>query len=131
MITFRQFLQERTVRSEDIDSIEAKIRTECNLEKFWLYQSTLNPNIIGLQLIVVGKKKQGNGSGTKAMNMLCDFADSHSLTIALSPSERSAHTGTTSKARLVQFYQRFGFVKNTGRNKHPGVSATMYRAPNR
>jgi len=129
MMTFKQFLQERTSRDAEIEALENKIRSECGLEKFWLYHSGQNPDILGLQLIVVGKDNQGNGQGTKAMKMLCDYADEHGLIIALSPSERSKHTGTTSKTRLIEFYGRFGFVKNTGSKKHPRVSATMYRTP--
>jgi GNAT superfamily N-acetyltransferase len=131
MMTFKEFLQERTSRDAEIEALENKIRSECSLEKFWLYHSGQNPDIIGLQLIVVGKDSQGSGQGTKAMKMLCDYADEHGLIIALSPSERNKHIGTTSKTRLIEFYGRFGFVKNTGNKKHPRVSATMYRAPKR
>lgn len=127
MITFKQFLAESS--SEELDALEDKIRTECNLEKFWLISSKMNPDIIGLQLIVVDKSERERGQGSKAMKMLCDYADQHRMIIALSPADRSKQTGTTSKARLVRFYERFGFVKNTGKKKHPRVQATMYRVP--
>lgn len=128
MITFKQFLHERTSTTTDLDALEDKIRKEAGLSKFWLYGND-DSDIVGLQLIAVDKDKQGQGQGTKAMKMLCHYADEHGLIIALSPSEKSAHTGTTSKARLVQFYERFGFVKNTASKKHPRISATMYRTP--
>lgn len=131
MITFKQFIIERESKSGDIEALEDKIRAECGLEKFWLYQSAQNPDIIGLQLITVSRGEQGSGKGTKAMEMLCKYADEHNKIIALSPSNKSEHTGTTSTARLVEFYKRFGFVKNTGNKKHPRVSAAMYRAPKR
>lgn len=129
MITFKQFIIERELTSSSIDEIEDKIRKECGLEKFWIQQTPRNPDIINLQLIVVSKDERGNGQGTKAIKMLCDYADQNGFIIALTPSDKSEHTGTTSKARLIKFYERFGFVKNAGSKQHPGISATMYRAP--
>lgn len=129
MITFKEYITELNTSSEEIDALEDKIRTEVGLEKFWLYSSNLHPNVVGLQLIVVSKENHGGGRGTKAMQMLCDYADKHRLTIVLSPSERNARTGTTSKTRLIDFYSRFGFIKNTGKNKDPRFTATMYRTP--
>ncbi len=129
MTTFKEYITELNTSSEEIDALEEKIRNEVGLDKFWLYSSTMHPNVIGLQLIVVGKENQGGGRGSKAMKMLCDYADLHNLTVVLSPSERNARTGTTSKTRLIDFYSRFGFVKNAGKNKDHRFTATMYRTP--
>lgn len=56
--------------------------------------------------------------GTAVLRELTRFADDHNARILLSPSPR-----------LVPFYQRFGFVENTGRRRDARVSATMYREP--
>lgn len=127
MITFKQFLLE-FASSSMINSLENKIRKECKLAKFWLSHKE-GSDIIGLQIIVVNKEAQGEGRGTKAMQMLCAFADKNGMKIALSPSAKSASTGTTSKTRLIHFYERFGFVKNSGKTKDHSISAEMVRTP--
>jgi predicted GNAT family N-acyltransferase len=63
------------------------------------------------------------------MKELCEYADANKLTIVLSPSERNKQMGTTSKARLTEFYKRFGFVENRGKNKDFRFTASMYRTP--
>jgi GNAT superfamily N-acetyltransferase len=76
-----------------------------------------------LSLISIPESMRGQGIATKVMQEIIDEADSNGWNIALSP---SADFGS-SKARLVKFYQRFGFVANSGRNKDYAVSETMLR----
>lgn len=79
--------------------------------------------IITLSRIVVPEGERGAGKGTAAMQALVDYADSTGQHVALSP---SADFGGN-KARLVQFYKRFGFIENKGKNRAFTTSESMYR----
>jgi GNAT superfamily N-acetyltransferase len=76
--------------------------------------------------IRVEKKNRKQGLGTSFMEDLCKFGDHHKLPVRLSP---GTDFGASSKARLVNFYKRFGFVENKGRNKYFAFRETMYREP--
>jgi len=76
--------------------------------------------------VVVPKESRGQGKGTKFMNDLAKYADSLGKTIYLTPDKIF---GATSKARLVKFYKRFGFVENKGRQRVFEMSSSMYRKP--
>lgn len=78
-----------------------------------------------LSRIAVPKEARGTGIGTKVLRQLADFADSKRLKIELSPEPLFGG----SKAKLVDFYKRFDFVENKGRNKDFTLSETMYRLP--
>lgn len=80
---------------------------------------------IKVSKIVVPKKERNKGIGSKAMRLLCDYADSTKQVIILSPS--SDFGG--SKTRLIAFYKYFDFISNKGRNKRYDYSETMYRKP--
>jgi len=58
------------------------------------------------------------------MEDLIRFADERGLQIRLNPSDE---LGATSLGRLERFYKRFGFVKNSGRNKDFSISERFYR----
>ncbi len=79
--------------------------------------------VVTVSKIVVPKEARGTGAGSQAMRSLVEYADKHGKTLALTPD--SAFGG--SKSRLVEFYKRFGFVENKGRNKDYAVSETMIR----
>lgn len=78
---------------------------------------------INLSKIIVPQNERSTGKGTQAMQSLVDYADRTGQRITLSPSTDFGGT----KSRLVQFYKRFGFVENKGRNKDYEISETMYR----
>jgi GNAT superfamily N-acetyltransferase len=75
--------------------------------------------------VVVPKAQRGTGMGSAFMDDLAKAADADGATLALSPS--SDFGG--SKARLIEFYKRFGFVPNKGRTKDFTISESMYREP--
>ena len=83
----------------------------------------LSNNIITVSKIIVPEDARNSGTGTKAMKILTDYADKNNHTIALTPS--SDFGGN--KNKLIEFYKRFGFVLNKGRNKDYEISETMYR----
>ena len=75
--------------------------------------------------IVVPEAERGAGVGSRVMSDLIAEADAKGVPLALSPT--SDFGG--SKARLMDFYQRFGFVPNKGANKDFATRETMIRAP--
>lgn len=80
-------------------------------------------DVITLSRIVVPESERGAGKGTAAMQALIDYADSTGQHIALTPS--SDFGGN--KKRLTDFYKRFGFVENKGKNRAFSTSESMYR----
>lgn len=80
---------------------------------------------VTLSKIVVPKAERGSGAGTQFMSDLTALADKDRRMLTLSPS--SDFGG--SKKRLEDFYKRFGFVSNKGRNKDFEISESMYRKP--
>jgi hypothetical protein len=89
------------------------------------YESKKSP-LITLSRIEVPKDLRSTGMGTQALQELAQYADQSKKTIALSPSK---DFGATSVDRLKDFYKRFGFVENKGKNKDFSISESMYRLP--
>lgn len=83
-----------------------------------------------LGYLEVPKINRKAGIGSKLMTTLCQYADQQNLRITLSPALKGNTMGTTSSARLVKFYKRFGFVLNKGRRSDLILSERMYRVPN-
>ena len=79
-------------------------------------------NEIVLNKVIVLKEARGSGIGTNFMKDLVRYAKAKGKTLALTPS--SDFGGN--KARLVEFYKRFGFVENKGKNKDYEISEAMY-----
>lgn len=75
--------------------------------------------------IVVPKDQRGSGIGTAVMQDLLETADEQGATVALTPSDDFGG----SVARLREFYKRFGFIPNKGRNADYSISEAMYRLP--
>lgn len=78
-----------------------------------------------LSKVVVPKGQRESGIGSAFMRELTKAADEDGAQLALSPG--SDFGG--SKARLVDFYKRFGFVPNKGRNIDFSISESMRREP--
>lgn len=81
------------------------------------------PSEIVLNKVIVPKESRGTGIGSDFMVDLTRYADNQGKVISLTP---SADFGG-SKARLTEFYKRFGFVENKGKNKDYEISEAMYR----
>ena len=86
-----------------------------------------NGNIV-LHNLRVEKDKRKQGLGSAFMEELCNKADSMGKTIELNLGDKSSGE-TTSKSRLIDFYRRFGFVRNFGRTKDYRLNCQMYRRP--
>lgn len=86
-----------------------------------------NESDITLSKIKVPEGTEGAGQGTKAMEDLIRYADTKGKRIVLTPSK---DFGATSVRRLVEFYKRFGFVVNRGRQRDFSTREAMLRRPN-
>lgn len=122
MKSFKHFLSE---------SIPKHYGTIIKFREHWNKKGVQNSTVetasyIRPQDIKIEPSEQGKGLGTAFMEDLCKYADWSDLQIRLSPSD--AH-GASSISRLVNFYKRFGFVENKGKNKNLSFSETMYRNP--
>ena len=109
------------------EDIASDIKSQLGIERFDIFEYD---DYIKLDTIVVGKENQGKGLGTKALQMLTDYADSVNKRIVLTPGVKDPHFGTTSRARLVRFYKQFGFKESKGRYIDYQLGAgKMYRDP--
>lgn len=112
---FREYLRENT---NFINSIKKKYQNE--FSKINIYEFD---NKISIDLIIT--KEKNTGAGTKLMQDICEYADKENKIIILSPSDEFGGN----KKRLIEFYKRFGFVENKGKNKEFLIFESMYRAP--
>ena len=91
------------------------------------FQLALNRNgDIALEWIIIDRGAQRAGVGSDVMRQLTRYADANGRRILLSPAEDAGST----RSRLVNFYKRFGFVENKGRDRDFSTRAGMYRDPN-
>lgn len=84
-----------------------------------------NGSTVTLSRIVIPEGNRSAGTGSRVMQEIVDWADANGKKIALTP---SADFGGNKK-RLGEFYKRFGFVDNKGKNKDFEVSESMVREP--
>jgi GNAT superfamily N-acetyltransferase len=111
---------------ESISDFSKQMMTKYDLTSFYAYE---NGDQITLSMIEVPKVNRKQGIGTSVMTDLINYADEHQKRIVLTPGLHDPLHGTTSRARLIKFYKRFGFVENRGRNKDFSISELMYREP--
>lgn len=101
------------------------IEHKYGLTKFELDYLTNNDGSkdILLAIFIVPEEKRSSGIGSQVMNELCKYADNKNKIVYLYPALKHMGMGTTSRARLIKFYQRFGF------KVHRSNGITMYRLP--
>ena len=109
-----------------IEQLSQDIESRYGLDSFTVYEKG---DDVTLGMITVPKGKRKQGVGTAAMNDLIEYADTNNKRVKLTPDVKGNDQGTTSRKRLVDFYKRFGFVENKGRNKDFTVSEGMFRLP--
>ena len=102
--------------SKSLSDIENKFK-DVSLD---LYEKN---NTINLSRIVVPKDMRNSGVGTDVMQDLISYADQTGQKVALTPS--SDFGGNVKK--LKEFYKRFGFVENKGKNKDFTTRESMIR----
>lgn len=104
------------------------VREKYGLDSFQMYFRT--DGVLYLDRIIVKKGERKRGIGTAVLEEVTRFADAHGLMMQLMPATRDDYFGSTSRARLVRFYKRFGFVENKGRHRDFGIGHdVMYRMP--
>lgn len=81
-------------------------------------------DVVTLSRIVADEK--GKGNGTRFMEDFTGLADRNGWTLALTPDDSF---GASSVGRLKNFYKRFGFKENKGRNADMAISESMVRVP--
>ncbi len=112
---FREYLRENT---NFITGIKKKYSEEFSKINIYEFEDK-----ISIDLIIA--KEKSTGAGTRLMQDICDYADKEKKTIILSPSSEFGGN----KKRLIEFYKRFGFVENKGKNKEFLIFESMYRLP--
>jgi len=116
----------RSLLNENIESWASQIESKYNLKSFFVSEYK---DKIKLDTIIVNKEDRGKGTGSKVMEELCDYADRNQKIITLTPAVKDDFQGTTSQSRLIDFYKKFDFVLNKGRNKDFTISELMFRLP--
>jgi GNAT superfamily N-acetyltransferase len=111
------------VTESTIQDIKDKYKD--SLEDLYISQNDKKKQL-GLSIIKIKKDLQKTGTGTKVMKDIIGYADSIGYTIILTP---STDYGASSIPRLKDFYKRFGFVENKGKNADYTISDSMYRLP--
>jgi len=81
------------------------------------------PNVY-VQSIEVGKDQRGQGTGSKVMQEIQQWAKDHKLPILLSPEPERGHKGG-----LDRFYSRLGFKSNLGRKGDSRFSGSRKWTP--
>ena len=114
---------------ETISDFSDRIEKELGLKQFHVFERA--DGSIELNLLVVPRDKRKSGIGSRAVEALVKYADSNGKRVYVNPAVDDDFQGTTSRARLVKFYKRFGFVENKGRNKDFTFRGGMYRNPSK
>lgn len=118
----REFIAESST-----DSFADQVKNTLGLKQFILVDKG---DTVVLDSLIVGKDKQGQGLGSKAMQLLTDYADKNKKRIVLTPGSKDPTHGTTSRNRLIKFYKQFGFKENKGKSIDFALGAgKMYRDP--
>jgi GNAT superfamily N-acetyltransferase len=84
---------------------------------------------IKLDTIAIHKEHQGSGVGSKVIEKIKDFADTHKKRVILTAGVRDKDFGTTSQSRLDKFYKKHGFIPNKGKSKDFSLTATHIYNP--
>lgn len=87
-------------------------------------------NVISIDMIEIDRGSRKKGIATAVMSEIVSYADANNKEIEALPGLKDDRKGTTSRGRLVNFYKRFGFIENKGRNHDfSRRSGVMYRLP--
>lgn len=119
MKNFDTALKQLNTRGISIDNQEL-------LDKYGLRNVVLSKTGDHLTLTHFIVDQQGQGYGTRFMEDLARLADEKGWTLALTP---GLGFGAKSKKKLEEFYKRFGFVANKGRNADFQTREAMIRRP--
>jgi len=115
-----------------LDALHEKIRAWAGVQSFAL-SVDYGDRALHLEILIIDEKCQNTGIGTRVMKEVETFADKHQRQVMLYPAHKD-EWGPIRKiqhARLVRFYQRFGFARNTRRAiSKTALPGMMIRLPN-
>jgi GNAT superfamily N-acetyltransferase len=99
------------------------------IDRVGIYYDRNNGSLF-LSDFYIKPEHRGKGVGTKIMNSIVQFGDTMKLPIVLMPEPED---DSMSVNDLINFYKKFGFVLNKGKQKDYSFSdpfgTTMYRLP--
>lgn len=127
--TFKD-IHEEVETGQDAYSFAKHLEQKYDLQDLWL-SDLGSRNAIELSSIIVKRDNQKSGVGSAVMNEIVKFADQQGKILVLDPAIRDKKHGTTSQSRLRQFYKKFGFIENKGRNKNYEFRHIMIRYPSK
>ena len=110
----------------DLENKGISINNKELLDKYGLSNLTLAKSGDHVTLSKIVAAEQGKGNGTRFMEDLARLADANGWTLALTP---DTSFGGTSVSRLKNFYKKFGFKDNKGRNTDFETRESMVRKP--
>ena len=110
----------------ELDKDGISIDDKALLDAYGLKNVTLSKHNDVVTLTHFIANERGKGNGTRFMTDLAQLADQNGWTLALTP---DTTFGATSVGRLKDFYKRFGFRENKGRNADYAISESMIRTP--
>jgi predicted GNAT superfamily acetyltransferase len=120
------------IQNDPLSPIDSIWVEECNIFTAKLKQSnpTIEFNLIAYKEFIyfdflrVAEGDRNQGLGTKFFKELVALADLANCPLALTP---DASYGDWKETDLERFYERFGFVKNIGKNRDFSTNHTMVR----
>lgn len=123
------------VTQEDVKAFANSVKEKAGPDLGALDLFMRRDGMLELTTIAVKRGAARAGLGSRVMQEVTRFADRNGLKMILSPADKGYDpiadgAVTTSRSRLVRFYQRLGFVENKGRYKDWTLpSGSMYREP--
>lgn len=131
MIKLTDILFENHPLSVEVQKLEDDLKVKYpSIDKLGIYMDK-RKNSLFLSDLYVKDQFRGTGVGSAVMRDIVAYADSRKLPIVLIPEPESETRSSLTK--LINFYKKFGFVLNKGKNvdyllSEP-FSLSMYRLP--
>lgn len=129
MLSFRVFYESYDKAGEELSDLVDSVKRE-NVDVFIYYKNKR------ATLESIRVPRDSVGIGTRFMNSLVNWADDNGVLLMLSAARKgemrskdNIYKEPSSNKRLIEFYKKFGFIENRGRNKRFDISDTMYREP--
>lgn len=111
-------------RTGNIEAHEASY----NKQVFLNYTINTETNVLVLSTVRTVQASRGQGLAKGALQWLCNLADTHNMSIALTAQPLSSGNGEgLSEANLVKFYVKFGFEKRGQIKGKTGFHQLMVR----
>ena len=107
-------------------SLETVSKLEDRLiKKYGIKLSLTGKSPVTISMIKVEESQRRNGVAKTVIQEITDWADKTGTTLTLTPTDEYG----IRKSVLERFYERNGFVSNSGRNKDFSISESMIRLP--